>query len=136
MKHTRTLALGFLCVSAAWPDEGIWLVNQFPKKRVMERYGFDVTDKFLERLRLGSVRMNNGGSGSFVSPQGLIFTNHHIASECIQQLTTQQADLMKDGFWAPAQKDERACPDLEVNVLLDIQDVTAKVRAATQGAEA
>jgi len=136
MKHTRTLALGFLCVSAAWPDEGIWLVNQFPKKRVMERYGFDVTDKFLERLRLGSVRMNNGGSGSFVSPQGLIFTNHHIASECIQQLTSQQADLMKDGFWAPAQKDERACPDLEVNVLLDIQDVTAKVRAATQGAEA
>jgi hypothetical protein len=60
MKHTRTLALGFLCVSAAWPDEGIWLVNQFPKKRVMERYGFDVTDQFLERLRLGSVRMNNG----------------------------------------------------------------------------
>jgi hypothetical protein len=102
----------------------------------MERYGFNVTDAFLEHLRLGSVRMNNGGSGSFVSPQGLIFTNHHVAAECIQQLTTPQADLMKNGFRAPTQKDERACPDLEVNVLLDIQDVTAKVRAATQGSEA
>ena len=129
--------LSLLTVATAWPawtDDGIWLVNRFPKKRVMDRYRFNVTDAFLERLRLASVRLNNGGSGSFVSPRGLIFTNHHVASECIQQLTTPQADVMKDGFWAPEQKDERACPDLELNVLLAIEDVTSKVRDATQGA--
>ena len=133
MNRTFVLSLCWLAALPGWADDGIWLVNQFPKKRVLERYGFNVTDAFLERLRLGSVRLNNGGSGSFVSPRGLIFTNHHVASECIQQLTTPQADLMKDGFWAPEQKDERACPDLEVNVLLAIEDVTAQVRSAAQG---
>ena len=133
--RTRWVCVSLLIAAqGAWCDDGIWLVNQFPKQRVKERYGFEVTDAFLERLRLGSVRLNNGGSGSFVSPQGLIFTNHHVASDCIQQLTTPQSDLMKNGFWAAAQKDERACPDLEVNVLLAIEDVTAQVQAAIKGA--
>ncbi len=136
MNRIPVVSLCLLAALPGWADDGIWLVNQFPKKRVLERYGFDVTDAFLERLRLGSVRLNNGGSGSFVSPRGLIFTNHHVASDCIQQLTTPQADLMKNGFWAAEQKDERACPDLEVNVLLAIEDVTAQVRTATQGAVA
>ena len=136
MNLTRVPMLCLLAALPGWSDDGIWLVNQFPKQRVMERYRFNVTDSFLDRLRLGSVRLNNGGSGSFVSPRGLIFTNHHVAADCIQQLTTPQADLMKDGFWAPQQKDERACPDLEVNVLLAIEDVTAPVRAAAQGAMA
>ena len=133
MNRIPVVSLCLLAALPGWADDGIWLVNQFPKKRVLERYRFDVTDAFLERLRLGSVRLNNGGSGSFVSPRGLIFTNHHVASDCIQQLTTPQADLMKNGFWAAEQKDERACPDLEVNVLLAIEDVTAQVRTATQG---
>ena len=89
--RTRWVCVSLLIAAqGAWCDDGIWLVNQFPKQRVKERYGFEVTDAFLERLRLGSVRLNNGGSGSFVSPQGLIFTNHHVASDCIQQLTTPQ----------------------------------------------
>ena len=136
MTNQTRLVCAFLLIAApgAWCDDDIWLVNQFPKQRVRERYGFEVTDAFLERLRLGSVRLNNGGSGSFVSPHGLIFTNHHVASDCIQQLTTPQSDLMKNGFWAVTQKDERACPDLEVNVLLAIEDVTAQVRDAIKGA--
>ena len=133
---TRAFSIGCLILAPGRADDGIWLVNQFPAKRVLDRYGVNVTSGFLDRLRLGSVRLNNGGSGSFVSPHGLIFTNHHVASDCIQQLTTPQSDFMKDGFWAPMLKDERACPDLEVNVLLEIEDVTAKVRQATQGAEA
>ena len=136
MKHFTALLLSFVLASPAWSDEGIWLVNQFPKKRVLDKYHFQVSDAFLTHLRVGSVRMNNGGSGSFVSPQGLIFTNHHVAAECIQQLTTPQNDLMKNGFFAAALAEERACPDLEVNVLLDIQDVTSKVLAAAKGSEA
>lgn len=123
-----------LLTSLAPADEGIWLLNQFPKQRVRDKHGFTVTDQWLNRLRSSSVRLNNGGSGSMVSPDGLIFTNHHVASDCLQQLTTPEADLMKNGFWAPERKDEKACPALEVNVLLAIENVTERVRAATANA--
>lgn len=110
-------------------DEGMWLFNQFPRQAVEKKYGFKVTDEFLDRLRLSSVRFNNGGSGSFVSPSGLLFTNHHVGSECIQQLSSAEHDYMGKGFYAAAQADEKACPALEVNILLKIEEVTAKVNA-------
>lgn len=136
MQHRMWLVgLAACTASAVWGDEGIWLVNQPPRQRVKDKYGFALTDAFLDHLRLSSVRLNNGGSGSFVSPDGLLFTNHHVASECLQQLTTPQSDLMKNGFWAPQLSDEKACPALEVNVLLAIEDVTATVQAAS-GAQA
>jgi hypothetical protein len=80
-------------------------------------------------VRLSSTRLNNGGSGSFVSPKGLIFTNHHVASDCIQKLSSAEHDYMRNGFYAASQADEKACPDLEVNVLLSIADVTGRVNA-------
>ena len=83
-------------------DEGMWLFNQFPKGQLKQKYNFDVTDDFLEHLRLSSVRVG-GGSGSFVSPNGLIFTNHHVASDCIAKLGNAQHDYMKDGFAAASQ---------------------------------
>src|SRR5438105_441240 len=109
-------------------DEGMWLVNQFPKETVRKRYGVEVTDPFLTHVQLASVRFNNGGSGSFISPQGLMFTNHHVGRDCIQKVSTAEHDYVANGFSATAAGDEKKCPDLEVNVLLQMDDVTAKVK--------
>src|SRR5438034_11446785 len=79
------------------------------------------------------MRFNGGGYGSFVSSHGLLFTNHHVGLDCIQKLSTPEHDTVALGFEAAEQKDEKACPDLEVNVLLRIEDVTAKVNAAGEG---
>src|SRR6185295_11561312 len=82
--------------------------------------------------RLASVRFNNGGSGSFVSPNGLLITNHHIAADALQKLSTPERDLFRDGFYAKTQADELKCPDLELNVLQSIEDMTARVNAAVK----
>src|SRR6266436_2708948 len=115
---------GFACLA----DEGMWPVNQFPKDAVKKRYGFETTDAFLHHIQLASVRFNNGGSGSFISPEGLLFTNHHVGRDCIQKVSDAQHDYVANGFYAASPADERKCPDLEVNVLLKIDDVTAKVK--------
>jgi hypothetical protein len=111
-------------------DEGMWLLNRFPKDLVLKKYKFQVTDEFLRKLQLGSVRFNSGGSGSFVSEDGLMFTNHHVGSDCIQKVSTAEHNYMANGFMAASRADEKACPDLEVNVLLSMEDVTSKVQAA------
>ncbi len=121
----------FLAVSALHADEGIWLFNQFPKVRVAAKYKYEVTDAFLNHLRAASTRFNNGGSGSFVSPNGLLFTNHHVGSECIQAVSSAEHNYMRDGFYAASEGDERKCPDLEVDVLTGIRDVTSEVKSAT-----
>ena len=104
-------------------DEGMWLYNEFPKDRVKARYGFEPSQEWLDHVRLGSVRFNNGGSGSFVSADGLTFTNHHVGAVCVQQLSTKGHDYMKEGFYAKTQAEEGKCPDLELNVLVGIEDV-------------
>jgi hypothetical protein len=121
----RALAGTLFLAVCSLADEGIWLPNHFPKEKIQKRYGVQVTDAFLERLQRASVRV--GASGSFVSPRGLILTNHHVASECIQQLSTKEHDYMANGFYAPSEADERRCPDLEAQVLQRIDDVTAQV---------
>jgi len=90
---------------AARADEGMWTYNNFPKHLLEQRYGFSPSDAWLEHLRLSSVRFNNGGSGAFVSPEGLVITNHHVGSDCIQELSSSAHDYMAEGFYAPA----RAC---------------------------
>ena len=129
----RCILLLCALVLPAAADEGMWLFNNFPKDRVKEKYSFDVTGAFLDHLRLASVRIGNG-SGSFVSPNGLIFTNHHIASECISKVSSAQHDYMKAGFYAAAQSGELACPEIEANVLIALEEVTAKVKAAGKDA--
>jgi hypothetical protein len=133
----RILALvALLCGLAALStaDEGMWLFNKAPKEQLKKDHNFIVTEPWLDHLRLGSVRFNNGGSGSFVSEDGLAFTNHHVGRVCLQQLSTEKKDYIKEGFYAKTQGEEGKCPDLELNVLVDIQDVTAEVQgAATAG---
>src|ERR1039458_5812571 len=134
---TRLLIFGLMLVLAtplALADEGMWLYNNFPKDRVEKQYGFLPTQEWLDHLRLSSVRFNNGGSGSFVSADGLAFTNHHVGADCIEKLATSGADYMKTGFYAKTRADEAKCPDLELNVLVGIDDITAKVKAAAPAA--
>ncbi len=128
MKFHRMLPLAALCATALIADEGMWLFNQFPKDRVAKKYGFKVTDEFLDHLRLSSLRM--GASASFVSPTGLIFTNHHVASGCIHRVSSAEHNYMADGFYAARPEDEIQCPGMEANVLLRIEDVTKDVSAA------
>ncbi len=130
---TRLLIFGLMLALAtplALADEGMWLYNNFPKDRVEKQYGFLPTQEWLDHLRLSSVRFNNGGSGSFVSADGLAFTNHHVGADCIEKLGTSGADYMKTSFYAKTRADEAKCPDLELKVLVGINDVTAKVKAA------
>jgi hypothetical protein len=123
------------CVLAgtfATADEGMWLFNAFPKDKVKARYGFEPSQAWLDHVRLSSVRFNNGGSGSFVSADGLTFTNHHVGAECIQQLSTGGKDYMKTGFYAPSRAEEAKCPNLELNQLVGIEDVSARVHGAVK----
>ncbi len=113
-------------------DEGMWLLNDPPRQLLKDKYGFDLTDAWLERAQLASVRFNNGGSGCFVSATGLIVTNHHIGADSLQKLSTRDKDYLKQGFHARGPEDELKCPDLELNVLQSIEDVTARVNAAVK----
>jgi Peptidase S46 len=113
-------------------DEGMWLLNDPPRQHLKDKYGFDLTDSWLEHAQLASVRFNNGGSGSFVSANGLIVTNHHIGADSLQKLSTKEKDYLKDGFHAMDLEHELKCPDLELNVLQSIEDVTPRVNASVK----
>ncbi|HXE74085.1 MAG TPA: S46 family peptidase [Candidatus Xenobia bacterium] len=110
-------------------DEGLWTYNNVPRQLLEQRYGFSPSDAWLDHLRLSSVRFNNGGSGSFVSPNGLVMTNHHVGSECIQELSSAEHDYMANGFYAATRAQEKKCPNLELNVLMSLADVTEQVNA-------
>jgi len=113
-------------------DEGMWLLNEPPRKLLKDKYAFDLTDAWLERAQLGSVRFNSGGSGSFVSADGLIVTNHHIGADSLQKLGPKDHDYLKEGYHARTRQQELKCPDLELNVLQSIEDVTDKINAAVK----
>ena len=126
------LCLLTLCLSGfSYADEGMWLFYAFPKDKVQAKYGFAPDQAWLDHVRLSSARAPNGSS-SFVSPDGLIFTNHHIAQECIHDLSTGGKDYMKSGFYAPTRAEEAKCPGVEFLVLENIEDVTAKVNGAAK----
>jgi hypothetical protein len=138
MNRRLTLVLVIACLlGAAAADDGMWLFNAAPTKQLKSKYGFGASQQWLDHVRLGSVRFNNGGSGSFVSPTGLTFTNHHVGRVCMQDLSTKDKDYIKSGFYAKTQAEEGKCPGLELNVLMGIEDVTSKIQnAAPAGANA
>lgn len=131
----RTAVVLCACALFARADEGMWTFDNPPLEKLQQKYGFTPTQAWLDNLRLASVRFNDGGSGSFVSPTGLVLTNHHVAAGQLQKVSTPEHDYMKDGFYAKSQADEIASPDLEVNVLMSLEDVTARVRAAEKAAK-
>ncbi len=132
MRKLPLAVLVLLSVPAARADEGMWTFNNFPKQLVKQRYHFDVSDDWLDHVRLSSVRFTNGGSGSFVSATGLVMTNHHVGADCIHKLGKSDRDYVKTGFYARTQAEEIKCPDLELNVLVGMEDVTKDVQSVSK----
>ncbi|PYX32326.1 MAG: serine protease [Acidobacteria bacterium] len=128
-RFLSALLLSILVFTAPFTlaDEGMWLYNEPPKDKIKAKYGFELTQSWLDHIRLSSVRFNNGGSGSFVSADGLTFTNHHVGAACVQQLSSEGHDYIKTGFYAKTRAEEAKCPNLELNQLVGIEDVTSKV---------
>src|SRR5438477_4659347 len=116
----------------AFGDEGMWLFNNPPLKQLKEKYQFEPTPQWLDHLQKSSVRFNSGGSGSFVSATGLCITNHHVGLDTLQKISSEKNNYVRDGFYAKSQKDEVKATDLELNVLMSIEDVTDRVKAAVQ----
>ncbi|EGY01358.1 Dipeptidyl-peptidase 7 [Nitrospirillum viridazoti Y2] len=116
-------------------DEGLWTFNHFPSAKVQETYGFEPTAQWLDHLRMASLRLPRGCSAAFVSPTGLVQTNHHCTRDCLQQLSSPTNNLVQDGFYAAKPEDEVKCPDVEANQLMGITDVTPQVREAVAGRE-
>ncbi|MEN6426734.1 MAG: S46 family peptidase [Phycisphaerales bacterium] len=138
MKHTTHWIYGVIlmiattCLSplGAPADEGMWLFNDPPKQLLKDRYNFTAGDDWYLHLQRASVRFNSGGSGSFVSADGLVMTNHHVGVDGLQKLSTKERDLVELGFYAKTLAEEVRCMDLELNVLQSIEDVTARINAA------
>jgi len=131
--HTR-LAFAIACSisfgASVLADEGMWLFSAPPLKQLKENYQFEPTPQWLEHLQKASVRFNSGGSGSFVSANGLVITNHHVGADTLQKISDEQHNYLRDGFYAKTPADEIKSTDLELNVLVSTEDVTARVTGA------
>ncbi len=114
-------------------EEGMWTFDNPPLKLLKAKYNFTPTQAWLDHLRLSSVRLNDGGSGSFVSSNGLLLTNHHVARGQLQKNSTAEHDYLLNGFYAATPDQEMKSPDLEVNVLVAMQEVTTRVQASAKG---
>jgi hypothetical protein len=115
---------------AVFGDEGLWLFNGVPKETLKKKYDFDVEQKWLDHVQRSSVRFNVGGSGSFVSANGLVMTNHHVAADALQKMGSKDRNPYRDGFYAKKLEDEYKCKGMELNVLMSMQDVTERVNKA------
>lgn len=111
------------------PDEGMWPFDGLPLEKLKEKYGFEPTPEWLDKVRLSSVRFDTGGSGSFVSPNGLVMTNHHVALTTLQKISTPEKDWVEDGFSARLYGSEPKGTDLTLRQLIEIKDVTTEVMA-------
>lgn len=128
------LLLGLLSADSP-ADEGMWLFSDLPEERLQRDYNFTPSPAWLEHVREAAVRFNSGGSGAFVSANGLVVTNHHVAASTLQKLSKPEKNLARDGFMASTLQQELRCPGLELNVLVSSEDVTRRVTAAVAAAD-
>ncbi|HWF09346.1 MAG TPA: S46 family peptidase [Bryobacteraceae bacterium] len=129
------MAILLLCALPALAEEGMWTFDNPPLKELKDKYNFTPDKAWLDHVRLSSVRLNDGGSGSFVSPHGLLLTNHHVARGQLQKNSTAEHNYIENGFYAATPEQEMKSPDLEVNVLMSMEDVTARVQTALKNAK-
>ena len=123
-------SLMLFCAPRTTVDEGMWLFSDLPMKYLEKTYGFTPDAAWAEHLMRSSVRFNAGGSASFVSSNGLVLTNHHVGSDTLQKLSSEGNDILANGFLAKKKEDELIAPDLELNQLISIKDVTDQVKQA------
>ena len=121
-----------ILVTSVTADEGMWLFNALPKSQLKDKHKFDVDEAWTKHLMLSSVRFNSGGSASFISSNGLVLTNHHVASDTLYKLSTPERNINSDGYYAKTEADELKAPDLELNQLVSIEDVTEQVNASVK----
>ena len=126
-------AIVLFALPTSMPDEGMWPFDGLPLQYLKEKYQFEPTPEWLDHVRLGSVRFDTGGSGSFVSPNGLVMTNHHVALETLQKVSTQEKDWVKDGFSSRLYGSEVPGTDLTLRQLVEVRDVTKEVTAVEPG---
>ncbi|MHB8476469.1 MAG: S46 family peptidase [Steroidobacteraceae bacterium] len=130
---TTMLLMAAGMAAPALADEGMWTYDNFPTAKMRAAYGWAPDAAWLEHARLGSIRLTLGCSASLVSADGLVMTNHHCARQCVSDLADAQHDYIANGFYAASRTDEKKCPAMEANQLVDISDVTQQVEAATAG---
>jgi V8-like Glu-specific endopeptidase len=130
------LALIALTLTSTAADEGMWTFDNVPKEAIAKKYGVQVTNQMLTRLQRSVVRLESGCTGSFVSPEGLVLTNHHCAASCLADNSTAERDLIANGFNAKARGNEARCQGVQASVLMETADVTARVKSALAGAAA
>ncbi|MDQ6654702.1 MAG: S46 family peptidase [Verrucomicrobiota bacterium] len=130
LRPSVLFACVFALVSSASADEGMWLFNKPPLQQLKDKYQFEATPQWLEHLQKSSVRFNSGGSGSFVSANGLVITNHHVGLDTLQKISSEKNNYVRDGFYAKSGNEEVKATDLELNILMSIEDVTERVNAA------
>ncbi len=127
-----TLLMILATIRLARADEGMWLFNDLPMGYLQEKHGFEPDDRWARHVMLSSVRFNSGGSASFVSSTGLVLTNHHVGADTLHKISTPENNYFEDGFYADSHDDEIKAPDLELNQLVSIDDVTERVDAAAE----
>jgi len=133
MKLVPIAALAAFAAFPAAAEEGMWTFDNPPRAAIAEKYGVTLDSPWLDRVREATVRLETGCTGSFISADGLILTNHHCAEDCIAQRSSEGNDLVANGFLAGSREQELRCEEDAVSVLVGTEDVTAKVAAATQG---
>ncbi len=139
----RTLVSAVLCGSVlaalglpgdpAQADEGMWTLTDLPRARLEKKYGFAPSEQWVRHVQLSSLRVGGGCSASFVSPQGLMMTNHHCSMGCFEELSNPQRDILRSGFLASDRGSELRCTTMELSQLLSVEDVTARITEATRG---
>lgn len=129
------IASSLLFATYAGAEEGMWTFNGVPVEAIRKQYGTELTPEWLEHIQKSCLRVSLGGSASFVSNQGLFLTNHHVGSTAIYHLSSSERNLMDNGFLAKTRDEEIPCPNMYVDQLISIQDVTAVINAKTEKGE-